>query len=395
MKAFLRKIFSIDHVIVSAMSLSVVGAFAFMVFNISFLNPIARGLSGFSMSNIYYSIINDEVKPPRNELITIVDMTELHKREQLASVLDDIHDMQPVAIGVDVIFEGYKGDIEGNALLTDTYFNMGEDVVTAVKLADYNAEKGVYERKIRSFFVEDGVPVTEGCVNLFNGPEKTVQSYPVYQLCQEDTISTLPARMAMMVGEDVPTYRHLMDIHYKPDSFAIVSWRDIAANRDLIEGHIVLFGTTQEENDMHYTPVGKIPGVEVIAYATQTMIDHFDITRQSRLSAILWTLLVCVLVNISNFFFASWLKRKNNFTRMLDEWTLIYSFHTFFWMTLVTWITFLLFIRADYYADTVLLLSSLALMTPCRYFYVAFIHYLEKTVHWKFLQRSIYSLSNK
>ena len=54
----LKKIFHPDHLIVTTISLLLIGVLVFFAFNLSFLNPVARALRGFTMSSIYYKVMN-------------------------------------------------------------------------------------------------------------------------------------------------------------------------------------------------------------------------------------------------------------------------------------------------------------------------------------------------
>ena len=76
--------------IVAALAFVVLGIMAFFTFNLSFLNPIKKAVKEFSMTDLYYQILQETGSPATSPLITIVDMTELISRQDLAQALEKI-----------------------------------------------------------------------------------------------------------------------------------------------------------------------------------------------------------------------------------------------------------------------------------------------------------------
>ena len=79
----------LNHIIVTALAFCIVGVLAEIALNIGFLDPAAKVIKNFSMSDVYYQILQETDEPEENGDIVIVDMSELHKRQDLAKVLHE------------------------------------------------------------------------------------------------------------------------------------------------------------------------------------------------------------------------------------------------------------------------------------------------------------------
>ena len=102
MKAFVR------HIIITILAFVLVATFALIAYNIPFMGPIAEAIKEFEMTDVYCQILQDtnEDDEEVSDIITIVDMSDLYNRRDLAKALQDIEAQQPRVIGVDVVFEG-------------------------------------------------------------------------------------------------------------------------------------------------------------------------------------------------------------------------------------------------------------------------------------------------
>lgn len=80
---------------------------------------MARAIKDFSMSDLYYHILWTGDEPEKSEVITLVDITDLHKRGQIAQTIEEVNKQHPKALGLDIIFEGLKDDSIGNDSLVN------------------------------------------------------------------------------------------------------------------------------------------------------------------------------------------------------------------------------------------------------------------------------------
>ena len=88
-----------------AISVVVVAIFAFCTLNLSFLNPIATALEEFSVTDIYYQMHSDMGEVRKSSLVTIVDMTELTSRQDIANTIEEIENHHPAVLGIYIVFD--------------------------------------------------------------------------------------------------------------------------------------------------------------------------------------------------------------------------------------------------------------------------------------------------
>jgi hypothetical protein len=89
------------------------------------------------MTDIYYKILNSDESTDVCSSITLVDMTELTQRKDIAQVIREINDMKQSVLGIDIIFEGEKSDAEGDTLLIEACMQgNSSNTVLAYKLTN-------------------------------------------------------------------------------------------------------------------------------------------------------------------------------------------------------------------------------------------------------------------
>ena len=392
MKKFLKSIFHIDHALVSLFTLLIVGLLVYASFNIYFLSPVKRAITSFSMTSIYYQVMNSDEEKEMSDLITLVDMTELTHRDSLAMLVEQITEMQPRQLGVDIIFEGRKDDIAADAQLTEAFFNCSENTVVAVKLLNYNKKEKSFSSAVHSFFIYDDVPVTEGFTNAMTDEAKVIRNYNISYDLNGKKVYSLPAQIAMAagVGLDGQPNEHL--INFQGVKFPVVRWMDIQKHPELIKDRIVLLGTTQEENDMHYTAIGKMSGLEVLAYSVLSMLEGYDVTEAPMWAVILMAFLAGYVTNVCDYLFRTHSKKsKNFFLVFIRESNLYLRFVYFLLMVIVTWITFFLYVKEHFHLNSILALSTIILIAEGRLMLKGLVAALTNTFHWKWLANSLYA----
>ena len=146
-------LFHIDHFIVTILAIVLLYVFALFTFNVSFMKPIATAIKNLSMSDVFFKIQNSTSQLENNELITIVDMTELTSRGDIGQLLLDINSLEPMVIGVDLIFEGIKDDLEGNLQLEEAIMEVSDKAIFAFKLINYIPSQKIFDSSVNSYFL--------------------------------------------------------------------------------------------------------------------------------------------------------------------------------------------------------------------------------------------------
>lgn len=363
----------------------------FLSVNISFLSPVARAVKDFAMSDLYYHILWSGEKPETSEAITIVDITDQQRRGDLARTIRQIAALKPAALGVDIIFEGEKDDPLGNDSLTEALDLIPSQTVTAFKLLNWNPEREEFRSALHSFFIPT-LPLMEGYANVLNyGVNGTVRSFTVSRRlggAEGMEVYSLPAMLYMAaINDTLPAATKRPGdrlINYIPTRFPVVRYDSLQAKADLISDRFVLLGTVGEEQDMHYTPIGKLPGVEVQAYSLQTLFQQRDIRTVGNAPLLALVFLFCYLTQLLQYGAVRCVKRREDtFSVFLSSSFVFLRVVTFLWLAFLAWMGFILYIKCNTYLAMTWIFAAVVLVAESRGLYSAFI----KTLRRKYLNR--------
>ncbi|MBO7118743.1 MAG: CHASE2 domain-containing protein [Bacteroidaceae bacterium] len=268
----MKVIFRPREIAIMIVAFLLIGMLRYVTFHADVFNPIARGLKGFSTTDLFYQMM---LSAPRDtsDNIVIVDITRLHDRDDIASVLEEIDSLGPSAIDVDVIFERPM-DKEGDEHLQEVARKM-RNAVFSFRMMDYEEERNEYTQQSHSFFAKK-MELTEGFVNV---DHQMTRDIPLYLTMGDKTYSSVITQMMRIIQEEPPIEQKSRKIDYTPTVFRTISYDSIQHYGDLIRDHVVMFGGAQESIDMLYTPLKQMHGIEVLCYALKTMIEEKDQTN--------------------------------------------------------------------------------------------------------------------
>lgn len=369
MKNFFRYLFHRDHIIIvgsAFLQLSILGVIAF---NLDFLNPIADALEDFSITDVFFDIQHSGSEPETCDLITLVDMTELHNRGDIANLLEDINQNDPLYVGVDLIFEGEKDDLLGNEILEGSVMGISEKAVFSSKLTDYNSSANTFKNSVQSYFA-DRIDITEGYTNLNDDMAGAcIRDFSICQTLNGEKQLSFPAKIASIFDEsinDLTNDEYL--INYKNVKFPVVPYTDIMGNADMIDGHIVLVGAMKEEQDMHNTPLGKMPGMELQAYSLLTLLEHKDIREIPQWTLWMIAFIICYLLELTIDALSQLVNRHKTSMIMvfIKESNVVSIVMLFLWVTLVCWMMYFMFVRHCVSISGGLILGLMALVCTGR-----------------------------
>lgn len=344
---------------VTILAFCLVGVYAMAAFNLKVFNPIAEILDDYSFTDFYYKLQAGAGVQDTSRIVTIVDMTELRKRRDFADLFMEVNALKPKAVGVDVVFEGYKEeDLEGDTLL-DMAVKQLQNFVFSYKIID-----SMEGETVHSFFTPSD-SVTEGFTNmprqLYGGMKRSVSiGREVGGVVQPSFIKRVADIYA---GQEVTALADKdLNINFSPKYYRVVPYDSIFENRDLIEDHLVLIGAMKEEGDMHYTPQGKIAGVELLAYAAETMLMQSEIKHASTGVTIIVSFFVVFFSVILLSKYKDFTTKKKTLGHVLLSTSLVRGLLVCGWVSVIVWITFLLFCRYNYSISLVIAMSAIALI---------------------------------
>ena len=318
-------------------------------------------------------------------------MTELtsRDRDKIARVVEQISEMEPTVLGVDIIFEGYKANVEADEMLTDAFFNAPDNTVLAYKLTNPDPVSKKFNGSVHSFFSED-THQTEGTTNVVNKSYRSMTTYPTYFIQNGDTLYSLPIQMARKLGVGIPQKNEFI-INYKGTTFPVVKWNELKQHRDLIENRIVLLGSTEEEADKHQTPLGQMAGMKILAYSLLSVIEGDHIREAPFWVYLIWALLAGWMANVFDLLVTKKLEKRNSTMILFVLKSGIYSrFVSFVILALFTYMSFILFTQFDYDLSSALALATSVLVIEGRLLYTAFLSVLKRKGYgiWK---KSVYA----
>lgn len=376
MKRILNYLFHRDHLIVVLSGFLLFGLLRLITLNINFLNPIANALDDFSVSDIFFEIQQDESTAKTNDLVTLVDMTELTDRGDIAYLLEEINACEPLVIGIDLIFEGKKDDSTANEMLKESVKDLGDKTVYSTKLIDYNSNRQAFGRSVQSFFADE-IHIAEGYTNLNDNMERRcIRNFSIKQKLNDDTQFSFPAKIAAFFNNSIGQLdgQDLL-INFKNEKFPVVKYDEIQEKKELIESHIVLIGALTEEQDMHNSPIGKMSGLELQAYSLLTLLEQKNIKKIPTWIEWLLVLLVCYLLEIAIDIVWQWVKKKDKsaFMVFLKESNLVSVVMLFIGLLFVCWLTYILFIKRSLLISGGLIMGMMALTCEGRDILIAII----------------------
>jgi len=338
----------LTHCLVVLYSFTALGLLALLALNFSVLNPVAQTMKSFSMTDIYYHVLKDYAEPDTSHAITIVEMTDIHDRFLLGERIDEIEACHPKVLGIDIVFEGFKDEM-GDSRVTQSATSY-DNSVFSYRLRDWANDSLGYMTEIHSFFA-DTAHICEGFTNyernLYGGLKRKAN---LRRRVSGETRSSLVLEVARKYsdGHIAETSTEDVNINFRPTVFRVVSSDSIAFYHHLIEDHIVLFGAMHELADMHYTPLGEMAGVELLAYTIQTLLEQSEVKHPSTWATIIISFLIVFITRIGRQAYLSWAKSfKSEWVVFFLTTTFVIGILLFLWSAVIMCLAFFAFVLYD------------------------------------------------
>lgn len=369
-----KRLFGKSHLIVTLITLVIFGVCSFFTTHLTFFNPIKRALDNFYLSDIYYQILRDSGQERKNDLITIVDATQLYDRGRIGCMFEEIAECEPAVVGVDCIYQGFRGDTLGTNRLVEGAFSLDKPIF-AVKLKEYDAEKEAYSKVVHSVMCMPGFEeyILDGFTNVsYDNSRSTVRKFVTDMVVNKDTLHSLAYMVAAAYRDDTKELSSLEPqlINYSPTRFNVVPYDSIAEYSNLIKDHVVIVGAMDDDADKHFTPYGLRPGTEIQAYMAQTLIEHDTKRNVNFFVVLLVSAIVIWLTDVMQTGIGEMRKKcKNALLSFLLETALFKNIINLIWIGILVYINFILFAYWDLYFNPAIMLTCIALLVEARLFY--------------------------
>ena len=334
---------NLRYVWVSFFAFMLVGIYALIALNFSFLNPIAQAVKDFSLTDVYYQVLAEH--PDTSRAITVVDMSKLYTRTEVAALLYDIEQTRPKVVGVDIVFQDERTDYVGNDMLVDIAKTYDNVVFSYYRQNIQNNE----ETEVHSFFT-DSVKVMEGFTDMPRGLYGVMKrKVPLCGASEDGQSLSFSSLVANRYAEKdiVPLEEADLDINFEPTVFTIVSCDSVLFHPELLEGRIVLVGGINRLEDMHDTPLGKMAGTVLLAYSIQTIIESREVKYLSAFWLGILSFLIVMLTCVWQDGYSRLVDNsiKNLMIQNVLKSTYIAGLLTSFWCVLLLGLAFIVFCK--------------------------------------------------
>jgi len=174
--------------------------------------------------------------------------------------------------------------------------------------------------------------------NLYGGMKRQLS---IGQRCQGRVVPSFITQVVNGSGIEKPLAPELreLNINFTPRRFRVVEPEDVGQHPEWITGKVVLFGAMKEEQDMHYTPLGKMAGVELLAYSVATLLERSEMwTPDGWLTGLMSFLLVLLTEVWSSKYKAFAKERRSRLLRLVMSMSFVWSVLLSLYSILVTWL---------------------------------------------------------
>lgn len=255
----------------------------------------------FQISDVYNYVADKRSVAKLNDNITIIGLDGCNRKD-IASMIPVIDDMQPAAIGLDVLF---FHEYEEDEVLIQNIENSSNLVLPILINEESQSISG-------SYFYEELTRGNFGVINLnVTSSNQPVRTFTPDISCQDITLNTFAVELVSLANHDkydelIRRKRQIETISYPSTEFYTIPYQDFLESPEsfshYISNKIVLLGDTQQGNDFHSTPVSvDTPGVEIHAHIIDTIINSKYIrTSPSWLN---WSIgfILCFILILVNF----------------------------------------------------------------------------------------------
>ena len=294
------------------------------------------------ITDFYNSVANERQEARLDTNIVLVDIG-LAGREQLANALELISFHNPLAIGLDVVFDTPKDYYEDSCL------------VSAIQSIDNIVIASALDDDKKSFF-DDGISFQFKGFAELGDVNNVIRQYYTDSICGKDTIRSFASQVIRQSGLEQQRRSKNGDfIIYPSIEYDMINIDEIQDSREKIEGKIVLVGTLAYNEDIFYTPTDmRMNGVCVHAHILSTMLSDKKISYLPK--SIQWIVAFIVIFALIflrvHFMFGG--NAMGDFIVRIMQFLVVWLF---------VYVSYLLFIHYYLYCDlSIALLSCISLL---------------------------------
>ena len=375
-----------DHVGVCLAVLLFGWLFVLLSEKIGLFDPIKAAFDDFFLTDVYYEMLHS-ASPDEDEDIVIIDMTSLTTRDDISKVITEIKTCAPKVLCIDLLFERQSFDLTDDIALINS-LQMGDcQQVLPCKLRAYDKDDGVFKDCLYSFVYKyDEHNILKWGYSNYHQVRLggCSRETSIYQQLGDSVVYSLPYIVACLFQDRKFQKEDVNErlIMYEDVDFRTIKSDCVRQNADKLKGKIIILGTIAEEADMHFTPLGKMPGVKVVAYSIRTYLKGGEIKWLGNS----YSLLIAVLLWI----IAAWLDYRIE-QRHPIMFAVLAKICNFFIGAGLVWLSFELYCRYNCNINLLYPLLGLAIVEDVREMYSGVIKWLQEKTGWIVLKKSLYA----
>lgn len=195
--------------------------------------------------------------------VTIISIDNC-THDEIAEILDMVGECEPKAIGLDVIFYSLDND----TLLKDALKQAAPILTVPVNVGERMPSE--------AYINQDTLPeIKFGRAEL----AQELRGVPIrHYYLSVDGEASFVKQISLTAGYEIPDLEESETLRYGAREFNVVEARQMLDQDYIpiedIQDKIILIGTINDPNDMHYTPIDNdMPGTMIHAYALSTLLS--------------------------------------------------------------------------------------------------------------------------
>ncbi|MCQ2206664.1 MAG: CHASE2 domain-containing protein [Paludibacteraceae bacterium] len=270
-----------------------------------FISPITKALDSFNLYDLCNHYINHnsdnkaEQELEINDDILLFSIAGCNSREEIAGKLQQITNLKPRVIGMDVIFgeNSTTGKAVDDSLLR--VVSRCPQLVTAKRITQHGDEVAVEH----SFYTKLG-NVDEACINIEDGIVRNfLRKLEVNDIQAQSFVDRIIERAYPEVYAELEKRGQNEErINYKPIEFLQLGMQDELFPED-VENKVVLIGDFEDLRDFHNIPTSiggtsRIAGTKIHAYAITTLTKGRTIEQMGTIGGYILGFIVSYIFSI-------------------------------------------------------------------------------------------------
>ncbi len=270
-----------------------------------FISPINKALDSFNLYDLCNHYINHnsdnkaEQELEINDDILLFSIAGCNSREEIAGKLQQITNLKPRVIGMDVIFgeNSTTGKAVDDSLLR--VVSRCPQLVTAKRITQHGDEVAVEH----SFYTKLG-NIDEACINIEDGIVRNfLRKLEVNDIQAQSFVDRIIERAYPEVYAALEKRGQNEErINYKPIEFLQLGMQDELFPED-VENKVVLIGDFEDLRDFHNIPTSiggtsRIAGTKIHAYAITTLTKGRTIEQMGTIGGYILGFIVSYIFSI-------------------------------------------------------------------------------------------------